>query len=101
MDISRRGFGLVVAGIYATGGVLLLGDALANPSSPEAWQALAWHTTPVFLIFWGLAASVGAEAVAWDCWSASRAAGVLSYGVMLCVCTLILLRVVGGPARSS
>ena len=99
MELSRRQFGRVVAGIYAVGGLFLLSDYLGGPGGAGAHLPLAWHVFPISLLASLGAAIAGLTAPLDPIWLVRHEIVVASLLVALILCTLAVMRIISGRVR--
>ena len=93
MDLNRRTFGSIAAGLYLASGLLVLADFLMSPPDGLANVAIALHVFPVT----ALGALTGLEFPYVPHSLGYYSSHVAYFVPALIVCTLALRRIIGGP----
>jgi hypothetical protein len=99
MELTRRQFAFLLAGIYCAAGLLLTADYLAAPSGPGAHVPLAWHVLPVSLTISLLTLIMGSTGPLDSTWDMPVAVVAGSFIAAMAICATALVRLISGRAK--
>ncbi len=101
MDLTRRQVAVLLTGLYAAGGGLLLGDYVADSSTPGAHVPLAWHVYPIALAAQTIADAAAVPGPLDARWTAPAGAVIAAYLTAVSICAAALAWLISGRSNNT
>lgn len=99
MELTRRQFAWLLAGLYCVGAGLLLLDYAHQPGLPGAHLPMAWHVFPISVAVTAMAAIAGTHGPLDPVWPVSVHSLILMYVLAVLACGAAIVWIVSGRPK--